>query len=72
MIEEDCKWELKESVIKRKDILQKLEDGNRRPCAVPEIRRRSEGMGWVSPFLSSIFLPREQNENMKSLEMSDT
>ena len=38
-------------------------------CAVPEIRRRSEGMGWVSPFLSSIFLPREQNENMKSLDM---
>ena len=27
-------------------------------------------MGWVSPFLSSIFLPREQNKNIKSLEMS--
>ena len=69
MIEEDCKWELKESVIKRRDILQKLEEGNRRPCDVPEIRRRSEGMGWVSPFLSSIFLPREQKQNMKSLDM---
>ena len=55
-------------VKKRRDILQKLEDGNRRLYA-SFLRKEDRVKEWVSSFLSSVFLPREQNQIMKSLEM---
>lgn len=64
-----CRWLLKEYVIKRRDILKKLEDGNSGPYAM-FLRSWDKKTEWKPiPFPSSIFLPREQNQNMKSLAM---
>ena len=63
-----CRWLLKEAVIKRRDILQKFEDGMGTEDHM--LRSWDKKTEWKPiPFPSTIFLPREQNQNMKSLAM---